>query len=1131
MYGGNGGFGGAGGDGDYGGSGGFGGGGVSQASAYASPGQGGFGAGDATLGVSLYTKQGGGGLGAGGAVFVQQGGQLAFVAGKETGSSVSGGAGGNYGSALGSGLFIQGDQQVTFSSLPRQTTTFGDVIADQTGSGGAGYNAGAGSLLINGLGTVALSGANTFAGGTTLTSGTLSLQSTTAAGTGAITFGAGSAATLQVGYGDAPANTITGFAQGETIDLAGVGFETTATPGASNAYTFSGGSASVTLHFDVSRSFAGLTFHFASDGQGGTDLTLVPAQPSTVTGAAADQPTTDETAIAPLAGVSITDPNLGTPTEMVTVTPSSTANGALSNLGGGRLSNGTHTVSGTAASVTAALNGLVFTPTAHEVAPGQTVTTAFTITDLNAADQVATDTTTSVIATAQETPPAITVTPGIQYINDEQATTPFARAILTDPDVGQTETVTLTLTDGGLATDADGALSGTGLSRTGNGTYQLTGTSAGGIAALQAALNAVVFTPTSHQVSPGSAVTTGFALSISDGAVTDTANASIVAVALNDAPGITGTIAGQGVTDVTSLVPLVHVMITDPDVGVQDGVALTLTGAGGAATDANGTLSGAGLNKTGPGTYSLAAGSPASVTAALDAVTFTPTAHQVAPGQTVTTGIVVTATQNGARTTDSTTSITTTAVFVPPTITGTSSSQTTTDYVAIKPFSDVTISDPVVGAQDSLVIEVTGSTGTLSDANGILSGAGLTKTGVGTYALLATTPAILTRELRALTFTPVQHEVAAGQTVTTTFALAATYHSQTGTSSATSVVATALNYITGPASGGVINGTSGNDVISARGYGNTIFSNGGNDIIAAGQGNATVNAASGNDVITLAGYNDTVVGTNGSNAISGAQGNATVTLGDGNNIVQLGGYNDSVALGNGNDTVTGPLGNAQVKVGNGDDVITLAGNNNLVRAGSTTGTDFINAGVGGETVTGGDGNFIITAGGYNNIVVLSNGTDMVFLPADAANPSVPVGSPVLADLGGANVTTGTGNDTIKLGGYGNRVDAGSGSNVIFGGAGNDTFVLPKAFQGLDTISGFNEANGDILDIRNALAATSWNHSAATLGTYLQIVSSPSQTSIAITPNGTGPSSTIAVLSGSGNLALADLLSHHSLLVG
>jgi Ca2+-binding RTX toxin-like protein len=212
-------------------------------------------------------------------------------------------------------------------------------------------------------------------------------------------------------------------------------------------------------------------------------------------------------------------------------------------------------------------------------------------------------------------------------------------------------------------------------------------------------------------------------------------------------------------------------------------------------------------------------------------------------------------------------------------------------------------------------------------------------------------------------------------------------------------------------------------------------------------------------------------------------------------------------------------------------VITLAGNNNLVRAGSTTGTDFINAGVGGETVTGGDGNFIITAGGYNNIVVLSNGTDMVFLPADAANPSVPVGSPVLADLGGANVTTGTGNDTIKLGGYGNRVDAGSGSNVIFGGAGNDTFVLPKAFQGLDTISGFNEANGDILDIRNALAATSWNHSAATLGTYLQIVSSPSQTSIAITPNGTGPSSTIAVLSGSGNLALADLLSHHSLLVG
>jgi autotransporter-associated beta strand protein len=62
-----------------------------------------------------------------------------------------------------------------------------DVIADQTGSGGTGANAGVGSLVKTGAGTLVLSGANTYTGGTTLAAGTLTLANNQALGSGALT--------------------------------------------------------------------------------------------------------------------------------------------------------------------------------------------------------------------------------------------------------------------------------------------------------------------------------------------------------------------------------------------------------------------------------------------------------------------------------------------------------------------------------------------------------------------------------------------------------------------------------------------------------------------------------------------------------------------------------------------------------------------------------------------------------------------------------------------------------------------------------------------------------------------------------------------------------------------------------
>jgi fibronectin-binding autotransporter adhesin len=191
--GGTGAFGGGGGgsNGGSGGAGGFGGGGGGGATG----GAGGFAGGS---GGSSTSNGGGGGGGAlGGAIMVASGGTLDLdgadsISGSSAtagaggtggtaglGLSLAGGAGGpngGSGTAAGAGIFLAGSGTLGLDVGSKLTETISDPIADQTGSGGTGANAGSWGINVNGAGTVVLGGANAYTGGTTVTRGTLSIS-------------------------------------------------------------------------------------------------------------------------------------------------------------------------------------------------------------------------------------------------------------------------------------------------------------------------------------------------------------------------------------------------------------------------------------------------------------------------------------------------------------------------------------------------------------------------------------------------------------------------------------------------------------------------------------------------------------------------------------------------------------------------------------------------------------------------------------------------------------------------------------------------------------------------------------------------------------------------------------------
>ncbi|MYM69365.1 DUF4347 domain-containing protein [Pseudoduganella sp. FT55W] len=136
-----------------------------------------------------------------------------------------------------------------------------------------------------------------------------------------------------------------------------------------------------------------------------------------------------------------------------------------------------------------------------------------------------------------------------------------------------------------------------------------------------------------------------------------------------------------------------------------------------------------------------------------------------------------------------------------PTITG-AAAGAVNDNATIKPFSGVAVAD-VNGDNVSMAISFNG-------ANGTLSGTGLSGSN-GSYTLSAATPAALTAQLKALTFTPTANQAAVGVGISTTFTLTATDSNGLASTANSSTVITSTSVNDAP----VLSGTAAAQTMTA----------------------------------------------------------------------------------------------------------------------------------------------------------------------------------------------------------------------------------------------------------------------------------------------------------------------------
>ena len=497
------------------------------------------------------------------------------------------------------------------------------------------------------------------------------------------------------------------------------------------------------------------------------------------TGAPFTNSITDKTNTLVFTNVTIADvDDSGTQSVSVTITLDDTNKGTFTSLSGFTSTGSNYLFTGTAANATTAIQQLVFVPTPNRVAPSNTETTTFTI---SLTDGYATTNSSAYSVTALSINDAPTITAGAPLtssINDQMTALVFSNATIADVDLTgtQTNTVTLTFTNPANGTFNIPTNVVPGFTNTGSN-YIFYGTITGTPAQATAALRALVFVPTPHQVPVGSNVVTTFTLLTDDhsGGTATNSQYSISVVATNDLPVISGTTSTNlPVQTGSSQPPLPGLTISDVDQNLDlnnhNGENLTWTVTLSGTTGPIGYLE---LNGANLGTNYSSSGDPVVVSGNIRSIIY----HAPSIGLTGTNVLTLTITADDGHGVVVSTNqyLDLYSVLLPPGLTGMQSGQSVYDNATITLFSKVNIQSfngnyVTVGiALTNLPAGVTNDTqGTLINLGSFTKTTGVNAPSV--YKFSGTSEAA-TAAIRTLLFQPTPNRIKGSSTETAVFGI------------------------------------------------------------------------------------------------------------------------------------------------------------------------------------------------------------------------------------------------------------------------------------------------------------------------------------------------------------------------
>jgi Ca2+-binding RTX toxin-like protein len=307
-----------------------------------------------------------------------------------------------------------------------------------------------------------------------------------------------------------------------------------------------------------------------------------------------------------------------------------------------------------------------------------------------------------------------------------------------------------------------------------------------------------------------------------------------------------------------------------------------------------------------------------------------------------------------------------------------------------------------------------------------------------------------------------------------------------------------VEVIDGGAGVNVIAGTSSSDTIDLStttvrniasidaGAGNdTVIGTSNDDTIIGGAGYDRLNGGVGNDTFLISGTDaayDTFNGGNGVDTILGGAGDDTIRLynysgadtvevidgGAGVNVIAGTSSSDTIDLsattvrniasidaGAGNDTVTGTSNDDVIIGGAGyDRLYGGLGNDTFLINGTDTAYDTFNGGDGIDTILGGAGDDTIRLYNYSGadtVEVIDGGAGVNVIAGTSSSDTIDLSTTTVSNI--AMIDAGAGNDTVTGTSNDDVIIGGAGYDRLYGGLGNDTFLINGTDSAYDAFNG------------------------------------------------------------------------------